>query len=177
MKTSAARFKNRWRAGFSLLEASVAMGVMLGTAVTMVTMVQQHLTMVQMATKQSFLSREAPQIGDLLGRIFNQADHYFVYASRASAVAGDAPVLSDGQAVRLFFKTAAQETLERMISLETTATGKELRFYTPQANGTSTSWLVCNQIQGANFRNDGGILSVTLQGPNGEEVTYSGGAR
>jgi hypothetical protein len=67
--------------------------------------------------------------------------------------------------------------LERLISVEQTADGSELRFYTPQADGTSTSWLVCNQITDANFRNDEGILSVTLEGPNGEEVTYSGGAR
>ncbi|MDZ4288143.1 MAG: hypothetical protein U0984_09300 [Prosthecobacter sp.] len=143
----------------------------------MVVMLQQHLTVVSIAAKQSFLGREAPKIGDLLGRIFNQADSYFVYTSRASAAAGDAPVLTNGRAVRLFFKSAAQQTVERMISVETTASGTEMRFYTPQADGTSTSWLVCNQIAGANFLNDQGILAVTLQGPNGEEVTYSGGAR
>jgi hypothetical protein len=167
----------RRRRGFSLVELSTAMSIMLGTAVVMVVMLQQHLYVVQVATKQAFLSHEAPQIGDLLGRIFNQADHYFVYTTRASATAGEAPVLTNGKAVRLFFKTAAQETLERLISVETTASGKELRFYTPQADGTTTSWLVCNQILGANFNNNEGILSVTLQGPNGEEVTYSGGAR
>ena len=153
------------------------MSIMLGTAVIMVVMLQQHLYVVQVATKQAFLSHEAPQIGDLLGRIFNQTDHYFVFASRTSALNGEPPVLVDGQAVQLYFKTATQETLQRMIAVETTATGKELRFYTPQPDGTTTSWLVCNQISDANFSNDQGILSVTLEGPNGEEVTYSGGAR
>lgn len=177
MKIENVRPKLRGRAGFSLMEASTALGITLALAVIMLVMLQQHLSIVAIASKQSFLGQEAPKIGDLLGRIFNQADHYFVYASRASAAAGEAPVLTNGRAVRLFFKSAAQTSEDRLISVETTANGEELRFYTPQANGTSTSWLVCGKLLGANFHNNEGVLSVTLQGPNGEEVTYSGGAR
>lgn len=170
------QFERARRGGFTLLEASTAISIMVGVAVVMVVMVQQHLTVVRMATQQSFLSNEAPKVGDLLGRVFNQADHFFVYQSRASALAGDAPVLSGGQAVRLYFKTATNTTEERMIALEDGAGGPELRFYADQSDGTTTSWLVSNQLSGADFNADEGILSVTLNGPNGEEVTYCGGS-
>jgi hypothetical protein len=159
------------------MELSVAMSILLGLATVMVVMLQQHLTMVRMATQQAFLSHEAPKIGDLLGRILNQTDHYFVYESRASAAAGNPPVLTNGTAVRLFFKTATEGTMERMLSFETTASGPQLRFFVPKADGSLTSWLVSNQLAGTTFSADQGVLSVTLQGPDGEEITYSGGGR
>lgn len=159
------------------METSAALAVLVVLAVAMVVMVQQHVTFMALSARQSFLTNEAPKIGNLLGRIFNQADHYFVYSSRDSALAYEQPVLTNGRAVRLFFKSAAQQTLERVIAAETTSGNTVLRFYTPQANGTQSSWVICNGISGANFRADEGVLSVTLQGPNGEEVTYSGGAQ
>jgi hypothetical protein len=174
MKTLTHKY-SRSGAGFTLMETSAAMAVLVVLSVAMVVMLQQHLSFMTLTTRQAFLTNEAPKIGNVLGRIFNQADHYFVYDSRASALAGAAPVLTDGRAVRLFFKSAAQQTVERTIAVETTGGATSLRFYTPQANGTQTSWVICNSLTGANFHTDEGILSVTLQGPNGEEVTYSGG--
>ena len=153
------------------------MGVLVGLSVILVVMLQQHLGVISIATKQSFLGQEAPRVGDLLGRIFNQADHYFVYATRSAAESNQQPVLTNGQAVRLYFKTAAQQTVWRMIAFEDGANGGQMRFYTPQPDGTITSWLISNQLVGASFRGDQGILSATLQGPNGEEITYCGGAR
>jgi prepilin-type N-terminal cleavage/methylation domain-containing protein len=165
------------RHGFTLMEVSSAMGLMVILSGALVIMLQQHLSFMGLAQRQSFLAQEAPQIGNVLGRIFQQADHYFVYASRESALGGGTPVIQDGGAVRLFFKTAAQTTQERLIAAETGSGGTSLRFYTPQADGTESSWLICQGLQGAAFNANEGILTVTLTGPNGEEITYCGGAR
>lgn len=167
----------RRRAGFTLIEISLAMGLMVMLSGALVVMLQQHLTFMSLAQRQSFLAEEAPKIGDILGRIFQQSDHYFVYADLEAAQAADAPLLVGGEAVRLFFKSAAQTTEERFIAAVDNATGTTLRFYTPQLDGSYNSWLICQGLQGASFRADEGILMVTLTGPNGEEITYCGGAR
>ncbi len=168
------RFHHR---GFTLMEISTAMGLMVMLSGALVVMLQQHLSFMGMAQRQSFLAQEAPQIGNILGRIFQQADHYFVYANRESAIGGGTPQIQNGSAVRLFFKTAAQTTQERLIAAETSNGNTSLRFYTPQPDGTESSWLICQGLQGATFNANEGILTVTLTGPNGEEITYCGGAR
>ncbi len=165
------------RRGFTLMEVSTAMGLMVMLSGALVVMLQQHLSFMGMAQRQSFLAQEAPQIGNILGRIFQQADHFFIYTSRESALNGGTPVIENGSVVRLFFKTAVQTTQERLIAAETGSNGTSLRFYTPQPDGTETSWLICQGLQGATFNANEGILTVTLTGPNGEEITYCGGAR
>ncbi len=167
----------RTPAGFTLLEMSSAMSVLLILAVALVVMLQQHVLFMEMFRRQSFLTVEAPKIGNLIGRIINHTDHYFVYGSKADALAGAQPVLTGGSAVRLFFKSADQETEERLIAVEPTAAGNALRFYSWRADGSETSWTISNRIANAQFSSDQGILNVMLQGPNGEEVTYGGGAR
>ncbi len=98
------------RRGFTLMEVSTAMGLMVMLSGALVVMLQQHLSFMGMAQRQSFLAQEAPQIGNILGRIFQQADHFFIYTSRESALNGGTPVIENGNVVRLFFKTAVQTT-------------------------------------------------------------------
>jgi len=163
--------------GFTLMEISTAMGLMVVLSAALVVMLQQHLSFMGMARRQNFLAQEAPQIGNILGRIFQQADHFFIYSSRESALGGGTPVIQNGTAVRLFFKTAVQTTQERLIAAETSSKGTTLRFYTPQPDGSETSWLICQGLQSAVFSVGEGILTVTLTGPNGEEITYCGASR
>lgn len=167
----------RQTAGFTLIEMSSAMSVMMVLAVALIVMLQQHVQFMQMFQQQSFLTDEAPKVGNLLGRMINQADHYFVYANKAEALGGGAPILTSGRAVRLFFKSAAQETAERLITMETPASGGELRFYSWLADGTSSSWVISSRLSDVGFVSDQGILSMTLQGPNGERVTFGGGVK
>jgi hypothetical protein len=156
---------------------SAALSIILALGLALMVMLQQHVQFMEMFRRQSFLAADAPKIGNLLGRILNHADHYFVYASKADALAGAKPVLAGGRAVRLFFKSAAQVTEERLIAVEATATGNALRFYGSRLDGTATSWTISNRITDAQFTSSQGILNITLDGPNGEEVTYAGGAR
>lgn len=167
----------RRKAGFTLLEVSTAMSVMLVLGVALLVMLQQHTQFLEMFRRQSFLASEAPKIGNMLGRILNEADHYFVYADKDDALVPGQPILTPGHAVKLFFKTPNQETEERMIVAEDTATGSALRFYSWDTDGTMASWTITDRISSAEFQSDQGILNMTLEGPNGERVTYGGGVR
>ncbi|MDB6072510.1 MAG: hypothetical protein JWO89_150 [Verrucomicrobiaceae bacterium] len=164
-------------AGFSLVEVSTALGVMMVLAISMVIMLQQHAQFLEMFRRQSFLASEAPKIGNLLGRIINESDHYFVYADKAAALGGGQPLLTDGKAVRLFFKSPNHELAERLITVEDTAAGAAMRFYNLRIDGSQSSWTISDRIAAADFRSDQGILNVTLTGPHGEQVAYGGGAR
>lgn len=167
----------RSRAGFTLLEMSTAFGVLMVLGVALLAMLQQHTQFLEMFRRQSFLAVEAPKIGNLLGRILNEADHYFVYAGKDEALAAGQPTMAPGQAVKLFFKTPTQETEERMIVAESTAKGTALRFYSWGADGTTAAWTIASRLRSASFQSDQGILNMTLEGPNGELVTYGGGVR
>ena len=168
----------RRRAGFTLLEVSSAMGLMVVLSVALVTMLQQHMVFLQLFRKQSFLYTEAPQIGNLLGRIMNEADHYFVYATKDDAMGAGTPLMTGGKAIRLFFKTPTQETEERIIAVEPGTGGRSLlKFYGWRIDGTATSWTISDKLGDAEFLSTQGILNMTLEGPNGEEVTFGGGAR
>jgi hypothetical protein len=169
--------RTRRNAGFSLLESSAAIGVLLTLGVVLLMMLQQHIFFVSMFKKQTFLSSEAPAIGNLVGRILNEVDHYFVYATKDAALGTGTPIMTPGRAVRLFFKTPNQGIEERLIAVESTASGNALKFYGWQADGTATSWTISDKIADAEFLSTQGILNMTLEGPNGEEVTYGGGAQ
>lgn len=168
---------NRSRQAFTLMELSVAMGLMLLLGGVLLVMLQQHLSFMMMARRQAFLAQEAPQIGNLLGRIFQQADHYFIYQNRDSALAHDKPVIYNGGAVRLFFRTAVQTTRECLIAAEDGIGGTSLHFYNSLPDGMASSWQICRGLKSAVFNADEGILTVKLTGPNGEEITYCGGGR
>ena len=66
------------RLGFTLLETSLGVFVTMALGTVLILMLQQHITFMGWMQKQSFLTTEAPQIGNLVGRIFGAADSYFV---------------------------------------------------------------------------------------------------
>lgn len=177
MKTVALSTRRSRRAAFTLLEVSTAMGLMLVLGSSLVVMLQQHVTFMGLAQRQSFLADEAPKIGNVVGRIFSQVDHFMVHDTHDAAVAGGTPVLAGGRAVRLFFRAADQSTEIRIVSVQPLAEGVDLRFYHTQADGTLASWSISDRLNDASFAVDQGILTITLSGPNGEIITYGGSAR
>jgi hypothetical protein len=168
--------RRRARAGFTLLEISVALGMALSLSAVLMAMLQQHLNFVRLFERQTFLTNEAPQLGNLLVRILNGADHFFVYSTKDEALAGSNPKLGSGQAAGLFFKApmAAEKKL-RVLAIETLQTGRvALRCYAPELG---TSWTVSDKLASAEFLAEDGILGFRLNGPHGEQTTYWGGAR
>lgn len=171
------RHASRRGAGFTLMEVSAAMGLLLILGSSMVVMVQQHVTFMRFAERQSFLADEAPKTGNLVGRLFSQADHFLVYETLADARSGAAPLLAGGRAARLYFKSAAQTVEVRILAVEQENGRAVLRFHHTLPDGGDASWAICDRLQDATFSAEEGILTLTLFGPNGEEITYGGGAR
>jgi hypothetical protein len=169
--------KSRKRGGFTLVETSLAISLLLGLSLTMISMLQQHVTFMGLIQRQSFLTTEAPQIGNLVGRLFGSADHYFVYSSRAAGLGGAAPVLTNGGAVRLYCESVNGETTEIWITVEPSGSETILRCHSLLPNGSEQAWTVCRGLGGASFRCDQGVLGITLNGPNGEQISYYGGSR
>src|SRR3954469_16497872 len=150
MKIGAQQFSPKRRtAGFTMLELSTAMCLLIVLGIALVTLVNQHIQFMKLFRQQAFLASEAPQIGNLLGRILNEADHYFVYATKADALGGGVPVLTSGHALRLFFKTPTQETEERLIVVEPAGSGAAMKFYGWLPDGTPTSWTITTKIHDA----------------------------
>lgn len=103
MKTEAQQtIRRHGQGGFTLLEMSAAMAVLLILSTGILAMLQQHILLMQLCQRQAFLTSEAPKIGNLLTRILNGADHYFVYASKDAALGTGTPILGSGPAVKLF---------------------------------------------------------------------------
>lgn len=177
MKPTTIRSPEARDLGFTLLEMSAAISVMMVVATALVAMVQQHIAFLELCQQQVFLTSEAPKIGDLLNRILNNADHYFVYATKDEALGNGLPTMASGSAVKLFFTSPAQTTEARVLSVEPGPVGACLRFYTPQTTSSETSWTVTSKIRSARFQSAEGILGLTLLGPNREQITYYGGAR
>ncbi|HCN27452.1 MAG TPA: hypothetical protein DIT64_01410 [Verrucomicrobiales bacterium] len=177
MKIASASFRRARRSGFTLVEVSTAMGLMLVLGSSMVVMIQQHVTFMRFVQQQNFLAEEAPRTGRLIGRLFDQADHYLIYDDLDAALAGAPPVIFDGRAARLFFKSAAQTVESRVIYVESGGSSALLRFHHTHPDGSDASWTISDRIQDATFAADQGILTLTLHGPSGEEITYGGGAR
>jgi hypothetical protein len=168
--------KSLCRRGFTLLETSMGISVTLGLSMVMFAMLQQHITFTGWIQKQTFLTSEAPQIGNLVGRIFGSADHYFVYTTRTAALGGATPVLSGGQAVRLFYESVSGDTTEIWVTVETVGSDKVLRCHSAP-NGVAQSWIIADGLGNATFDCSTGVLGVQLTGPNGEEISYYGGSR
>lgn len=168
-----------WRsnAGFSLLETSAAMSILLALAVAMLVMLQQHIAFMNLARQQGFLTTDAPQVGNLVGRLFAKADHYFVYETRAGGLTGAPPVLVNGKAARLYFEAANGETREQWITAETVGGSTSLVCRSRRADGSEFSWNVCTGLAGATFHCNEGVLGVTLKGAGGEEISYYGGSQ
>ena len=150
------------------------MAIMLVLGVTLILMLQGHVRFLEMFRRQAFLSAEAPKIGNLLGRIMNQADHFFVYATTEDAMAETDPILTPGTAVRLFFKSPDQVTTSGVIVYD--AGDTSLRYYSQPPDDTQF-WDISTRVAGVSILSNQGILSITLTGPSGEEVTYHGAAR
>jgi len=171
--------KKSRRAGFTLLELAVAMVVGLAIATLCLTMVSQYTAFQQMMLRQRFLIEEAPVLNGLLSRMIGRAEALRIYPDVASALAQKGAVEDDASALALVYNNPDGTRAYAVIGLETAATGTALKFYPLGADGgvnsnASAAWTLSRSVSSVDFRIEQGILRITLYGPNGESVTYSG---
>jgi hypothetical protein len=63
-----------------------------------------------------------------------------------------------------------------ILSFENRGTGNALYYYVVPVSGVlgTPQWAVSKSPRNVSFAMENGILRMTLTGPNGEEITYSG---
>lgn len=163
------------RRGFTLVELSVA--IMLGMAIgSMVLMLfNQHLTFLKIYQAQGFLSDEAPLINIYVNRIVGRADRFRLHASLNDALAGTNARLTDSPVVVMNFRQPDGTMKASILAFQDLGSGSALYCYTvPTSGAMGSPWTVSNRPSNVSFAVDQGILRMTITGPAGERIIYSG---
>ena len=173
MKLSVPRFRGR---GYTLLELSLAMATGIVVAVLLLAMVNQQIAFLRIYNAQSFLTTEAPLINNYLARVIGSAEGYRLYESVDDLVDGSPPVMADAPVIMLRFKEPDGTFRASVLSFENPGTGQGLyyRMVTPAGTLGTPDWALSKRPAEVDFSIIQGILRVRVEGPNGEEIFYSG---
>ena len=162
--------------GMTLMEVTLSMALVMGVAGAGVMLVGQNVSFMRILNQFSFLRDDAPTVNLLMGRLIQQADAYRVFPNREAAVAGTGAVTSNGKAVWLRFRNPDGSFDQAIVSFETVSGESGLYFFYHDRTGfgATPAWTVSSKPANVTFANDTGVLLITVTGPNGEEMIYSG---
>lgn len=171
------------RAGFTLIEMSVA--ILLGLAISGMTLglFQQQLTFLQIYKSQSFLSEEAPIVGMYVSKLVGKADRFGLHTTLAEAVAGNGANNGPSDFAVLKFRQPGGAICSAVLAFQNIGgRGVGLYYYVIPTNGVvpAPQWAVMRPAavgggaRGGTFTVVGGVLTMTLTGENNEVITYSG---
>jgi hypothetical protein len=160
------------RRGYTLIELAVAIACGLMAASLLMALVNQQFTFLRMYASQNFLIREAPLISTHMNRLIGQAERFRLHTSTTDALAGTNPVMTNASVLVLNFQQPDGTTQAAMLSYQ----GGSLYYYLVPASGvlSTPQWAITREASNVSFSVVSGVLRVTLTGPNGEEITYSG---
>ena len=164
------------RRGFTLIELSIAM--MLGIAIggMVIALFNQQLAFLRLYRTQGFLTEEAPLISMHVSRIVGKADRFRLHDSINDALSGTNPRLTSSPVVVLNFRQPDGTMRASILSFEDRGTGPALYYYVVPVSGVlgDPQWYVTNKPANVVFTLEQGVLRMTLTGPEGEQITYSG---
>lgn len=164
------------RKAFTLIELTIAITLGLATGTMLLSLFNQQLAFLRLYKAQSFLVEETPIISMYVSRLIGKADRFRLHDSVADALAGIRPRLTASPVVVLNFRQPDGSVQATMLSFENRGTGKALYYYVVPASGVlaDPEWAVTKAPSDVTFAVEQGVLRMTLSGPNGEQVTYSG---
>jgi type II secretory pathway pseudopilin PulG len=162
--------------GFTLIELSMAM--ILGMAVSgmVIAIFNQQLSFLRLYQTQSFLTDEAPVISNYVSKLVGKADRFRLHDSVADALLGRNPRLTSSPVVVLNFRQPDGTVRASILSFENRGAGNALYYYVVPTNGIlgAPQWYVTNKPTNVQFGMLEGVLRMTLTGPAGEQIIYSG---
>lgn len=166
----------RFRRGFTLMELTLAMGTGIALATMLLALVNQQIAFLRIFNAQSFLTTEAPLINNYLVRVIGSAEGYRLYESIDDLRAGNPPVMDDAPVLMLRFKEPDGTFRASLLSFEDPGTGPGLyyRLVTSAGVPSTADWALSKSPANVDFSIVQGILRVTITGPAGEEIVYSG---
>jgi len=164
------------RRGFTLIELTIAMVLGLAIGGMVMALFNQQLAFLRLYQTQNFLTEEAPVISVYVSKLVGKADRFRLHDSVADALAGSNPRLTDSPVVLLNFRQPDGTVRATILSFEDRGTGPALYYYVVPSTGLldPPQWFVSNKPSNVWFSMEQGVLRMTLVGPAGEQITYSG---
>lgn len=168
--------KNRQRArkGYTLIELSVVMVLVMLIASTLVAMLTQQTQFFRWWKTQDFIAEDAPLTNAMVVRLFAQADAFRIHRNRSSAMDGTNGVTAGGRAMLLGF-TEGDGTKRKGVIWYARATGA-LWYGVVNEDDTMPNrnrWIIASGISDATFSVVNGTMQITLTGPYGGQLTYA----
>ncbi len=164
------------RRGFTLIELTVAimMGMLTGSMV--LALFNQQLAFLQIYRTQNFLTEEAPVISMYVSRLVGKADRFRLHDTVDDALEGRNPRLVSSPVVVMNFRQPDGTMRASILSFENRGAGPALYYFVVPNNGVlgDPQWYVTNKPTNVAFAVEQGVLRMTLTGPAGEQITYSG---
>jgi hypothetical protein len=185
-------FRQKYRA-FTLLELSIAISIGIMIGAMLIALFNQQLAFLDIYRRQSFLIEEAPIINAHVSRLIGKADRFRLHPNTAAALGGVAvAVQARSPALELIFRQPDGSIQRSVLAYEGAAPNQRLNYYTQQLPNPipnpppnpapvlqwsitgKTAQDVVNGMPGVSFLVVNGVLQMTLRGPVGEMITYSG---
>ena len=163
---------NRLKRGFTLLELTVVILMGMAISAMLMALFNQQLAFLQLFKAQSFLIDEAPIISMQVNRLVSKAERFRLHATVADALSGTNARLTASPVLVMNFRQPDGSMRATILSYEDNA----LKYYiVPQAGPIGAAqWTLTKKPSNVSFTINNGILQLTLTGPAGEEITYSG---
>ncbi len=169
--------RRRARRGMTLIEMSIAIGLGMLISGMMMAVFNMQLSFLKMFRTQNFLTEEAPMISTYVSKIVGQADRFSLHPSLSNAFNEVNQQLTASTVARLYYRQPDGSYRSAILAFEDRGSGDQLYYFVvPQGGGPlpAPEWSVTRVPEDVSFAVIDGILSMTLTGPNAEEITYSG---
>lgn len=164
----------RTRAGMTLIELAVGIGVSLLVASAVLGLLNNQMYFARYVQQQNFMLIEAPQINNILSRMLFSADTARLYTDINSGKGGGAGVTANAAALVLAFHQPDGTFNYGMIGFDPGT--NRLGYYRRGDSGwpDQPSWIITGSAESVTFRVENGVVRCTITGPNQEELTFSG---
>jgi hypothetical protein len=162
--------------GTTLIELALVLAVSLLIASALASLLNVHCQMLTVSSTYRFLSQQAPQLGLLLTKTMGSSDDFRIYGKLGDAIADQNHVLT-GPAVRLWMREPGAAPRTAILSFATSGAAKGLCYYLASSTGSfpaGPTWkMPSGNLTNATFDDTTGILLVTLQGSNHDQITFA----
>lgn len=164
------------RRGFTLIELTIAMVMGIAIGGMVISLFNQQLVFLNLYHSQSFLTEEAPLISMNVSKIIGKADRFRLHDSMEDALSGANPRLTNSPVVVLNFRQPDGTLRAAILSFEDRGNGPALYHHVVPVSGVlgEPQWFISNKPANVGFAIEQGVLRMTLTGPAGEQITYSG---
>ncbi|MFT4175343.1 MAG: hypothetical protein QM627_01690 [Luteolibacter sp.] len=158
--------------GVTLIELTIA--ILMGMMIVgmLMAVFNQQLTFLKLFRAQNFLIDEAPMISMQVNRLVSKAERFRLHATTADALAGQNATAGPAPVLVMNYRQPDGSMRATMLSYE----NDQLLYYIVPTSAVlgEAQWTVTRRPSDVSFSIEDGVLRMTLTGPAGERIIYSG---